>query len=245
MKTELSDIIKKFAISKDYFSIDQLRDHLNSLKLDYSDITIKKYLKNLGDQKIIFSAGRGYYSTISKVLELSNEQINPLIETLKQNYPLIKFSVWSTKSIRFAFHHLQNIFYTFISADKEALVFIRDFLIEKKYDVYLNPLPGELDKNVVLKDGSIILRPSITRSKAVSNIASIEQILIDLYVEKDKLRLIDKSEYNRVFSYIINNFRISLSSLLTYAERRKILPEIKLLIKKNTNATFSQIVAKI
>lgn len=239
MKTKLLDIIKKFASAKDYFSINQLRDHLTSLKLDYSDITIKKYLKNLSDQKIIFSAGRGYYSTISKVIELSDEQINPLIETLRQNYPLIKFSVWSTRSIRFAFHHLQNIFYTFISADKEALIFIRDFLVEKKYNVYLNPLPEELDKNVVLKDSSIILRPSISRSKSVSNIASIEQILIDLYVEKDKLRLIDKSEYNKVFSYIVNNFRISISSLITYAERRKIQSEIKLLITKYTNATFS------
>ena len=239
MKTELSDILEKFATTKDYFSLDQLREHLTALKLDYSDITIKKYLKNLSDQKVIFSAGRGYYSTLSKVIELSDEQINPLVEALRQKYPLIKFSVWSTRSIRFAFHHLQNIFYTFISADKEALIFIRDFLIEKKYDVYLNPLPGELDKNVILKDGSIILRPSITRSKSVSNIASIEQILVDLFVEKDKLNLIDKSEYNKVFSYILSNFRISISSLLTYAERRKIQSEIKILLTKYTNATFS------
>ncbi|MBU2446699.1 MAG: hypothetical protein KJ666_14175 [Bacteroidetes bacterium] len=238
MKTEPSDIIKKFASTKDYFSLDQLREHLNSLMLDYSDIAIKKYLKNISDQKIIFSAGRGYYSTIPKVLELSDENLQSLIEVIIQKYPFVKFSVWSTKTISFAFHHLQNRFYTFILAEKDALIFLRDFLVEKKYDVYLNPSPDELDKNVLLKDGSIILRPSVTRSKAISNIASIEQILIDFYVEKDRLKLIDESEYKRVFSYIISNFRISISSLLTYAERRKIHAEMKLFIEKYTNATF-------
>jgi hypothetical protein len=239
MKTELLDRIKKFAYAKDYFSLNQLREHFALLRLDYSDITIKKYLKNLCDESITFSAGRGYYSTIPKVIELKDEQLNLLVKVIRQNYPLINFSVWSTKAISFAFHHLQNRFYTFLSAEKEALVFLRDFLIEKKYDVYLNPLPGELDKNVLLKNGSIILRPSITRSKAIKNIASIEQILIDLYVEKDRLKLIDASEYKRVFSYFITNFRISISSLLTYSARRKIQPAIKHLIEKYTNATIS------
>lgn len=245
MKTDLLEVIKKYTSDKDYFSLEQLRKYLSSLKLKYSDITTKKYLKNLIDQEIIFSAGRGYYSTIAETIEVKDEQLSRLVDIIKRKYPLIKFSAWNTKSINFAFHHLQNRFYTFIMADKDALLFLRDFLVDGKYDAFLNPLPEEIDKNVLLKDNSIILRPAITRSKSKNNIAAIEQILVDLYVEKDKLQFIDESEYERIFSHILNNFRISLSSLITYAERRKIQPKIKLFLGKYTNATFSQKVAKI
>ncbi len=239
MKSDLIGIIKKYSGNKNYFSLDQLRIYLASLKLNYSDITIKKYLKELIDRGIIYSAGRGYYSTLPKTIELGDERLITLVNTVKQKYPLIKFSAWSTKSFSFAFHHMQNSFYYFLFAEKDSLIFLRDFLSENKYDVYLNPLPDELDKNVILKNGTIILRPLITRGKEKHNFASIEQILVDLCIEKDRLRLIDDSEFNHIFSYVFDNFRISLSALLTYAGRRKIRPKIKLLLQKYTNAAFN------
>ncbi len=237
-KTEILDILKSFSAKYNYFSLNQIRKHLASLELNYADITVKKYLELLKVQKQIFSAGRGYYSTIPNEIILNDEELDNLGKLIKDKFPFLKYSLWSTKIISFAFHHLQNKFFTFIYSDKDALIYLRDFLTEQNYSVYLNPSKNDFDKNIVLKNGSLILRGSITRTKNVHYTSSIEKILIDLYIEKDRLSLIDASEYGRVFENIIKSYRINISSLLDYAERRKILSKTKLLITKYTNATF-------
>lgn len=237
-KTEILNILKNFSDKHNYFTLGQIRKHFASLEFHYSDITVKKYLELLKSQKLIFSAGRGCYSTIPNELILDDEELYNLGKTIKDKFPFLEFSLWSTKTISFAFHHLQNKFFTFIYSDKDALIYLRDFFIEQNYSVYLNPSKSDFDKNLVLKNGSLILRNSITRSKNINSISSIEKILIDLYVEKDRLNLMDDSEYGRIFENIIKSYRINISSLLDYAERRKILSKTKLLITKYTNATF-------
>ncbi len=237
-KTEIMNILKNFSDKHNYFTLNQIRKRLASSELRYSDITIKKYLELLKSQKQIFSAGRGCYSTITNKLILDDEELLNLGKLLKEKFPFLEYSLWSTKSINFAFHHLQNKFFTFIYSDKDALIYLRDFLIEQNFSVYLNPSKSDFEKNLVLKDGSIILRSSITRSKNVNFISSIEKVLVDLYLEKDRLSLMDESEYGRVFENIVTSYRVDLTGLLDYAERRKILSKMKILITKYTNATF-------
>lgn len=238
-KTEILNILKNFSDTHNYFTLNQIREYFTSLEFCYSDITLKKYLELLKSQKQFFSAGRGCYSTIANELILNDEELFKLGKLLKEKFPFLECSLWSTKSINFAFHHLQNKFFTFIYSDKDALIYLRDFLIEQNYSVLLNPSKSDLDKNLVLKDGSIILRSSITRSKNANYISSIEKVLVDLYVEKDRLSLMDESEYGRVFGNIITSYRINLSGLLDYAERRKIMLKMKAFIIKYTNATFN------
>jgi hypothetical protein len=132
-----------------------------------------------------------------------------------------------------AFHHTQNIFYTFIYAEQDALFSLRDFLLENNYVAYMNP--GKNDKNFVLQDGTIILRPNITRSKSVNNMSSIEKVLVDLYIEGERLGIIDRNEYEKIFSNIFN-YRLNISLLMDYSERRKIDDNIKEILEKYTNA---------
>jgi len=47
-------------------------------------------------------------------------------------------------------------------------------------------------------------------------------MLLDLFVEKDKLFLMDEAEYNRVFQNLALSYRINLARLLRYADRRKV-----------------------
>ncbi|MHB8871920.1 MAG: DUF6577 family protein [Candidatus Doudnabacteria bacterium] len=238
MKATIKNIIQEFANDKNYFSFQQLKQYLRSNKFVYADVSLKKALKLLADEELIFSAGRGYYSNIPMELNLDPSPIVSIVQIVKQKFPLLQFSVWGTKQINFAFHHTQNKFFTFIYADRDSLVFLRDHLVEANFPVFLNPFRSDLEKTTFTAENSIILRPFITRSVSIGNYASIEKIIVDLFLESDRLNILDKSEYTRIFEHLLLNYRLNISALLDYAERRKIMTKIKQLLIKYTNPTL-------
>ncbi len=238
MKTTIKNIIKEFSSDKNYFSLKQFKTFLKRQNYKYSDASIKKYLKELIDEKNIFSAGRGFYSKIPNEFIIDASSINSLIETVRQKFPLLEFSLWSTKQINFAFHHTQNKFFTFIYADKDSLIYLRDFLIDQDYSVFLNPIKSDLVKTSFNNENSLVLRNYIIHSLSNSNISPIEKILVDLFLETDRINIIDISEYSRIFEYFLTNYCLNLSALLDYAERRKNLTKIKQFLTKYTNPTI-------
>ncbi len=137
------------------------------------------------------------------------------------------------------FHHIQNQFFTFIYADIDSLLLLRDFLYENDFNVYLNPSYNDPKKNP-LNENSIILRRWIERGKSEGKVAGIEKILVDLFVESKRLNLIERAEYEKIFNNILNGYLINFSNLLDYAQRRKNREEFQNLITKYTNVTFSQ-----
>lgn len=238
MTTTAKKLIQEFADHKSYFSYRQLKQYLRSNKFVYADVSIKKALKLLVDEKLIFSAGRGYYSNINSEVPLDFSPIDSIVQIVKQKFPLLQFSVWSTKQINFAFHHTQNKFFTFVYADKDSLVFLRDHLVEAGFSTFLNPIRRDLVKTSFSDIDSIILRPLIARSVNIGNYASIEKIIVDLSLESERLNILEKSEYTRVFEHLLLNYRLNLSALLDYGERRKIMTKIKQLLIKYTNPTL-------
>jgi hypothetical protein len=69
---------------------------------------------------------------------------------------------------------------------------------------------------------SIVIRPRITREPVEGYYAAIEKILIDLFIEKDRLQLMDGSEYQQILHNLISSQRINMGRSLEYAERRKV-----------------------
>jgi hypothetical protein len=68
----------------------------------------------------------------------------------------------------------------------------------------------------------VVIRASITREPVDGYYATIEKILVDLFIERDRLLLMDEAEYVRVFRNLVLSHRINMARLLEYAERRKI-----------------------
>lgn len=235
MKKTLKIYIKEFAEGESYFSINQIRKFLSVKGLKYSDVSIKKYIKQLINEKYFCSAGRGYYSNIKNEFKPNIKKLKPVVNLIKQKSPYLEFSVWSTEEIKFAFHHLQNRFYTFIYSELDSLEIIRDRLIEAGYSVYLNPTKNEVAKNPFTGQNSIILRNRINHKLSKEQFATIEKILVDLYIESEWINIIDHAEYSRVFESILSNYRINISLLLDYSERRKILTLIKEYLRKYIN----------
>lgn len=240
MKNTLKNIIKEFAQNRIYFSVSQLKEYLKNNEYDYSDSSIKKYLGQLTKEGFIYNAGRSFYSKLQNDFKAETEEVNILVEKINRKYPYLNFSIWSTKQINFSFHHTQNKFYTFIYSESDALMILRDYLAsEFGIQVILNPSKSDLEKISFNSTETIILRPIIIHKLSSVKVATIEKILIDLYIETQRLDIIDLSEYKKVFDYFLSNYRINISHLLDYAERRKILTKIRELLEKYTNPTLS------
>jgi len=238
----IKESIIDYAKDKYYFHINDLKRYFTEKGIKFEEDTLKKYLYLLKKNKVMYPAGRGWYSNIQKEFELNVEFTNKIIKLLIEKFPLLEFSCWSTEQLKGFFHHLTNQFVTFIYADKDFLQSVKDFLMENDYTAYLNPYKIEAEKFVELKTKTIILRPYISsRVPKEKNKAKIEKVLVDLFMETKKISFIDKDEYTKIFSNIILNYRINMAEMLDYAHNRKIKNEIQniiIKINKSTNATF-------
>ncbi len=241
-KTTIKEHIINYTKNKYYFHINDLKKYFTEKEIRFEEDTLKRYLYLFKKNKLIYTAGRGWYSNVKKEFELDIKPVEKIIRLIKDKFPLLEFSCWGTEQLKGFFHHLPSQFVTFIYTDKDFLQSVKDFLIENNYNVYLNPYKIEAEKFVELKTKTIILRPSISsRVPEEENRAKIEKILVDLFMETKKIGLVDKEEYIRIISNIIVSYRINMAEMLDYAGRREARERILYVIMeviKSTNASF-------
>ena len=106
--------------------------------------------------------------------------------------------------------------------ETDAIDSVTEFLQSQKHTVFPNPKQTEVEKYVAGTNRRIIVRPLVTKEPVEGHYATIEKILIDLFLEKDRLFLMDSAEYKRIFENIIFVKRINMGRLFGYAERRKV-----------------------
>ncbi|HEC92072.1 MAG TPA: hypothetical protein ENI51_03625 [Candidatus Atribacteria bacterium] len=224
----IKESIIEYAKDKYYFHINDLKRYFTGKGIKFEEDTLKKYLYLLKKNKVMYPAGRGWYSNIQKEFELNIKPTEKIIKLLIGKFPFLEFSCWSTEQLKGFFHHLPSQFITFIYADKDFLSTLRDFLSENDYNIYLNPSKIEAEKFIELKTKPIILRPSVSsRISKDKNLTKIEKILVDLFMETKKISFIDRGEYIKIVSNIILNYRINMAEMLDYAHNRKTKDEIK------------------
>jgi len=242
VKTTNREHIINYAKNKYYFHINDLIEYFTKRNIKFKNNSIKQYLYILRKEKFIYESGRGWYSTIKEEFKLNIIPIKTITMLVQNKFPFLVFTCWGTEQLKGFFHHLPSQFVTFIHADKDFLQSVKDFLIENDYNVYLNPYKIEAEKFVELKTKTVILRPSISsRVPKKKKRAKIEKILVDLFMEKKKINLIDQEEYIKIISNIVLNCRINMAEMLDYADRREAKERIWHIIKncmKLTNASF-------
>jgi len=216
-------IPKLFSPTRHYIDLATIQRTIEAEALTYEDSTIKGYLHIWQTEDKLHDAGRGWYSDLPTRL-LPNPLSRPLPEIndhLAKHFPLLDYTLWSTRQLTPFFHHLPGKHATFLMVDRDALEPIADSLREAGQNVIVHPL-GKDAKNFALKsDHTLILRPRLA-SDHTEKMASTEQTLVDLYHENEKLSLFDQSEYQRIFQNIASSYRLNIPALSRYAERRKI-----------------------
>lgn len=206
--------VKQYAKKHRYFSLDAIaRD------LGFERLLIRDYLLDLKKENLLYGAGRGWYSTFARSFELDVEPVQAMVELIKKKYPLLKFCCWSTRQINRFTHHMLGKYVTLVYMGWDAMPVVYDFLKDSGYDVWLNPRGKEAERFSV-RGGTVVLRPAISREPRNGYYATIEKIMVDLFIEGESLYLM--SEYDIVRKNILEDGRINIAALLAYAKRRKV-----------------------
>jgi type I restriction-modification system DNA methylase subunit len=203
-----------------YFSNDAIKRELEKHRSEVKSESLNHYMHELTSEGVVYDAGRGWYSTLSEPLVLDREPVRELVETLQKRFPFLEFSCWSTKQVAAYGHHQLARFTSFVYTERDAMESVADTLREAGQTVFVDPGKALIGKSVKLSDGAIVVRPLVTRAPVEGHYALAEKLLVDLLKESEDLRLMDSAEFERILRSAINSYRISISAILAYAERR-------------------------
>ncbi|MBW2643472.1 MAG: hypothetical protein JRC89_08900 [Deltaproteobacteria bacterium] len=207
-----------------YFNYDDIKKLLKEKKIQITNSTLKTYLHSLTKDKVIFDAGKGWYSSIEKQFELNKAPIKEIIKTINQKLPLLSFSCWSTEQLNSFTHHILSKFITFVYTDSDYIRITAEILNDAAYSAYENPTKAEIAKLFKLNEKTVVLRPSIFKQPENSdNCSSIEKILVDFLIENRKFKIMENSEAEQVAKNALNSGRLNISALFSYAKRRELV----------------------
>ncbi len=205
-----------------YFNLQEISSHLRKAGIRVSPNTLKTYLSRFMAEGGIHGAGRGWYSRIPQPFVLDTAPIQKLISRLRQAFPFLDFSAWSTKQINPYTQHILNCFVCLVYADPDTLPAIAEELPGYGYLVEIDP--GKSDAPIAAPpgEGRVVLRKTIKKQPpAIKNAAPIEKILVDLWYESPKLNLMDPSEARIVIENAVERGRVNMAALLGYAGERR------------------------
>ena len=226
----LSDI--RGAISgRTYFSVDWIQSELHGKRPGLHLATVNQSLWRMNKSGALCSAGRGWYSTIPKPFRIDEESTRPMIDQLKKRFPLLPLTVWSTAQIAPYAHHVLARFITFIHTEADSVPMVADGLRAEGHAAYANPGTRDARRYVDLTMGTVVIvRASVSREPHEGRAATIEKLLVDLFIEKDRLEMMEAKEYDRVLENVVLSARVNIARLLSYAGRRMVRPPIAALL---------------
>lgn len=202
--------------------MDGLRKKLQLQKKKIPSTTLYTTLHRFVEAKPIFDAGKGWYSTIQAPFTPQHESIKKITGQLGKQFPQLQYSVWSTEQLQPFAHHLMSRFTIFIYTEADAISSVTEFLQSQQYTVYSNPKQADVEKYVATSDKRIIVRALVTEEPVDNHYATVEKMLVDLFLEKDRLFLMDEAEYKRIFENLIFTNRINMGRIFRYEDRRNI-----------------------
>ncbi len=205
-----------------YFNYDDVKKLLDEKNIPITNSTLKTYLHSFTKDKVIFDAGKGWYSSIEKQFELNKEPVKDIIKNIKQKFPLLSFSCWSTEQLNSFTHHILSKFITFVFTDSDYIRNTAEILNDAGYSAYENPTKPEIAKLFKINEKTVVLRPSITKQPENNkNYAPIEKIIIDFLMENRNFKIMEKAEAEKVAKKVLVFGRINMSVMLSYSKRRK------------------------
>lgn len=214
-----------------YFSYKAIQAAVNEAELELKDSSLKSYLSRAVKEGVVYDAGRGWYSRLSTPVKLDPAPLKPLVRAIEKAFPLLDFTVWSTGQLNPWMHHLIAKPVAFVHAPKDALTSVAEKLEELGWDVLDDPSSKEGTKALRPGERMVVLRPSLQRAPAADGRqARLEQALVDLVTETDRLPIMDVSEARGVMREVLDRHLIQVSEIQRYAESRKIQLEDSLLI---------------
>ncbi|HUI09466.1 MAG TPA: DUF6577 family protein [Bacteroidota bacterium] len=224
-KTIKESLVRAFGAAK-YASVEGLKKKVQTRdRMPVSSFYTTLF--RLVESRVLFDAGRGWYSVIPRPFVPQYQPVRSLVRAVEGQFPQLQFSAWSTEQLQPFAHHLMGKVTTFLYTESDAIAPVSDFLQDQNLAAFPNPIQSKVQKYVPSSRLRIIVRLRITEEPVDGHFATIEKTLIDLSLEKERLLLLDPAEFRRIFENIIFDNRVNMGRLFRYADRRRIKPRIQ------------------
>jgi hypothetical protein len=224
-KTNLKQILREECLPAltaraAYFSVPDVRAWLRDRRLVVTPGLLREYLSEFMRGDIIHDAGRGWYSRLAQPCVLNAKPVARLVREMEKALPLLDFTCWSTEQVASYGHLLLTRFAAFVHTERDAMESAATRLDDRGYDVHLNPLGPEAAR-FAIGERTVVIRPRTKTQPHDGHRVSIEGLLVELFVERRALPILDAGEYFRLFDNLVDRHRISLAALLDYARERR------------------------
>lgn len=230
------------------FSYHELLRFYQNYEININENTARVRLFRLKQSGIITKVKNDAYMIANKQnFELKpNKYIQKLYKDIKNQYPYANLAIWETKWLTDHMVHQPVMNLIIVEVDKDASNSVFNYLKENaKYDVYLNPGKKEVENYISNNKNSIIVKNLIFKSPTDDSegvsYPRAEKILVDLFMDKDLYLTYQGKELKNIYKSFFEKYNMNLTTLLGYAERRRIKEKIEKFLNE-TNVKLGSIV---
>lgn len=199
------DVLPGLLAKHPYISLAAVKAELKRKRLAASPNTLKQYLAKLKRDGVVHDAGKGWYTSVKEPCEINPAPTAALVSLLEAKYPLLDFACWSTEQVKSYVHQTLSRFVLFVYVKRHAMSAVFETLREAGWNAWLDPSPNEAGKTFTIREKTVVVRPSISQQPVDGKLATMEKLLVDLYVECGQLPLMDIAEYRRTATNLVLN----------------------------------------
>ena len=184
----------------------------------------KGILQRIGYGKYSFGKTQYFVPKVS-------HKMKQIAQTIKKNYPFIKYCQWELLLVNMFSQHLINFNVFFVDVEREVVESVYYGLKENYSKVMLIQ---NLYDNLSEFNNTIIVRPLITDSPIQKNentfIATLEKMLVDLCTDKEFISF-QGNEIYHIYQNAFDKYTINQQTMLRYAGRKNKRNEIENILK--------------
>jgi hypothetical protein len=219
-QTLFFELLAGLKAGRSHFSLAEVQAAVNEAELSLTDETLRVYLSEATKKGLIHDAGRGWYSRLSKPLELDARPVQKLVRATRKALPLLEFCAWSTVQVNPWLTHLLAQPVAFLYVPRETLESVGETLRAEGWDVWVNP-----GKNAAheIRPGerAVVLRPAHSKQPpARDHVAAAEQVWVELVIEAEALALMDEAEARAAWRLATESGLLQMSDMKRFAESR-------------------------
>jgi len=211
-------LVKEYAQKRRYFSLEEVVKDI-----EISVPLAKKYLHGLKEAGEVFSAGRGIYSNIAKTFPLVEEKsrVTEIRQMLTREFPELDFIIWNTLTFQPYYHHQQTHHITFVEVESDGVHSVFDRISRDYRFVLMEKTSRIAPKGFDITRDPVVVRLMIKNTPREGHAASLEKMLVDLFVIKDKYSTMANADYWELLESIDDFYRVNVSELVRYARARR------------------------
>lgn len=231
MTKEIAAEILNYARSHTFFSKKELLNALLS-KREIKSSTLGWILYDLVRQNQLTRIKQGWYE-LGKKDYFAPEPTPRMIEIanhVRKGFPYTPFCLYTGEFLTGFQHHLFINNLVYLEVPRFMVLTMTDYLREMQFSAYPNPTERMMEYSINMKTNDVVVLPLVSQApiQKIQDIPcpKLEKLLVDLY-SLPVFNYLHGIEYTRILKNASEQYVIRVSTLLRYASRRHVMPEMK------------------